>query len=87
MMTPVAIGGILLMGLLSGWLASLLLFGRGHGLVGNVLVGLMGGVVGGFGFEALDLDLELGLVGMLVVAFAGSLALLSVVGVLRKIAA
>ena len=42
--TFLAVGGA------AGWLASYLMRGKGFGLLGNILVGVVGSVVGGFVF-------------------------------------
>ena len=38
----------LLIGLIAGWIASLIMRGSGYGLVINLIVGLAGGVLGGW---------------------------------------
>ena len=38
----------LFVGLITGWLASLLVQGRGMGMVGDMAVGIVGAVIGGF---------------------------------------
>lgn len=35
-------------GILAGWLVGLIMRGQGYGLVGDLILGLLGGVVGGF---------------------------------------
>jgi len=46
----------LVLGLIAGWLASILA-GGGHGLLGNIIVGVVGAVVGGWlGSMFLGLD-------------------------------
>lgn len=46
----------LVLGLVAGWLASLLM-GGGHGLIGNIIVGVIGAFVGGWlGSMFLGLD-------------------------------
>ncbi len=46
----------LLLGLIAGWLASLLV-GGGHGLIGNIIVGIIGAFLGGWlGSMFLGLD-------------------------------
>ena len=37
----------LLIGLVAGWLANLIVKGRGSGLIVNLVVGIVGGVLGG----------------------------------------
>ena len=39
--------GYLIIGLLAGWVASKIVRGRGSGLVVNLAVGLVGGILGG----------------------------------------
>jgi uncharacterized membrane protein/uncharacterized membrane protein YeaQ/YmgE (transglycosylase-associated protein family) len=40
-------------GILAGWLMGFALKGRGYGLLGNLLIGLSGGIVGGWVFRAM----------------------------------
>ena len=49
----------LLIGLVAGWLAGKIMKGKGFGLVGNLVVGVVGAFIGGFVFNALDLILPL----------------------------
>ena len=43
----------LVIGALAGWLAGTLMKGRGFGLLGNIFVGIVGAVIGGFMFDLL----------------------------------
>ena len=43
----------LLIGAVAGWLAGLIMKGRGFGLFGNIIVGIIGGFIGGFLFGVL----------------------------------
>jgi uncharacterized membrane protein YeaQ/YmgE (transglycosylase-associated protein family) len=38
----------LVVGLVSGWLASQVMRGGGYGLIGDIIVGIVGAVIGGF---------------------------------------
>ena len=38
----------LLLGLVAGWLASLLMKGSGFGILGDIILGILGALVGGF---------------------------------------
>lgn len=38
----------LVVGLIAGWLASKVMRGGGYGLIGDIVVGAVGGVIGGF---------------------------------------
>jgi len=73
----------LLIGLVAGWLAGQIMKGRGFGLVGNLVVGVIGAFVGGCLFQLLGLT-TYGLLGSLVVALVGAVVLLFVVGLVKK---
>ena len=45
----------IVLGLIAGWLAGKLARGRGFGCIGDVLIGLVGSVVGGWIFTALGI--------------------------------
>ncbi|MCB9844807.1 MAG: GlsB/YeaQ/YmgE family stress response membrane protein [Phycisphaeraceae bacterium] len=68
----------LLIGLAAGWLAGLVLKGRGFGLVGNLIVGVLGAVAGGFLFGLLGLQTS-SMLGELVTATIGAIALIVVI--------
>lgn len=63
--------------LVAGWLAGLLVRGRGYGCLGDILLGLVGGVVGVFVLSLLQVGLPdtLYFWGTLGVAFLGALIL------------
>ncbi len=39
--------GTIIIGIIAGWLAGKLMQGGGYGLIGDLILGLVGGVVGG----------------------------------------
>ncbi len=65
----------LLIGLAAGWLASKLLRGHSYGVVGNLVVGVIGAVLGGFVFRLMGLAAT-GLLGSLLCATVGAILLL-----------
>lgn len=71
----------IVVGLIAGWLAGKAMKGRGYGLVGDIVLGILGAIVGGWVFGVLGLHAG-GLAGSIVVAFLGALIL---VWVVRKI--
>jgi len=73
----------LLIGLLAGWLAGQIMKGRGFGLLGNLVVGVVGAVLGGFLLGILGLH-GYGLIGSLVTALIGAVVLLWVVSMIKK---
>ncbi len=76
----------LIIGLIAGWGASKVMKGRGQGLIINLVVGVVGAVIGGWLFGELGFTSHsLGLIGALVVAFIGAIVLLVLIGLIKKI--
>ncbi len=73
----------LLIGLVAGWLAGQIMKGKGFGLGGNLIVGCVGALIGGFLFDILGIYTR-GLIGSLVAALAGALVLLWVINLIKK---
>lgn len=74
----------LIIGAVAGWLAGQVMKGKGFGLIGNMVIGVLGAVVGGYVFGLLDLAPKGELMGPLVTAFAGAVVLIFAVGLLKK---
>jgi uncharacterized membrane protein YeaQ/YmgE (transglycosylase-associated protein family) len=72
----------LIVGLIAGWIADKVMQ-RGHGLLQNLVVGVIGAYVGALIFWFLGLQAT-GFVGALVIAIVGSVVLLAIVGAMRK---
>lgn len=76
----------ILVGLIAGWLAGELMRGAGFGLVGNIIVGIVGALLGGFLASAL-FNAGDTLTGFnlptLIVAFFGSVVLLAILRLFR----
>jgi len=68
----------IVIGIAAGWLAGKIMRGRGFGLLIDLLVGILGSVIGGFVFGLLGLS-STGPIGQLVVATAGAVLLLYIV--------
>ena len=69
-------------GILAGWLAGKIMRGHGFGVLIDLLIGILGSVLGGFLFSLLGLHWS-GLVGQLVVATVGAMFLLFLVRQLK----
>ncbi len=67
----------IVVGLLAGWLAGKITRGRGFGCVVNILLGLIGAVVGGWIFTRLGV-MALGFIGSLAAATIGAVLLVAV---------
>ena len=75
----------LVIGLIAGWLAGLVMKGSGYGLVGDILVGLLGAVVGAWLFVFVVPDgARSGLVGMIVVAVISACVFVGLARVLTR---
>ncbi len=66
----------LLIGLAAGWLASQIMKGGGSGLVSDLLMGVIGAIVGGFLFGLFGLSAT-GLLGSLITATVGAIVLIA----------
>jgi uncharacterized membrane protein YeaQ/YmgE (transglycosylase-associated protein family) len=70
-------------GLIAGWLASVVV-GGGYGLVGDIVVGVVGAFIGGWLFARLHVHGPFaGLPGRIFVAFIGAIVLLLLLRLLR----
>jgi uncharacterized membrane protein YeaQ/YmgE (transglycosylase-associated protein family) len=74
----------LIVGLVAGWLASVLVRGRGLGLIGNLVVGVIGAFLGGFLLRAVGLA-AFGLIGSVIQATIGAVVLLVIIKAFRKV--
>lgn len=73
----------LIIGGVAGWLAGLIMTGRGFGMLANIGIGIVGSFVGGFLFGLLQLQAG-GRIGELVTATVGAVLLLAVVSAIKK---
>lgn len=74
----------LIIGAMAGWLAGILTKGRGFGVLGNVIVGVVGAVIGGHVFHFVGVSVGGGFLSSLVTAFIGALVLLFIINLIRK---
>jgi uncharacterized membrane protein YeaQ/YmgE (transglycosylase-associated protein family) len=69
---------IILIGLVSGWLAGQVMQGSGFGLIGDVIVGLLGALIGDWLLPRLNIHLGSGIVALTANAVIGAIVLLFV---------
>ena len=74
----------LLIGLAAGWLAGQVMKGGGYGVIGDIIVGVIGALLGGFLFSRLGVSAGSGLIGSLIVATIGAIVLLFGVRLIKK---
>ena len=76
---------ILLIGLATGAIAGLILRGKGYGFFINMIVGIAGAFLGKWLFAEIGIQIRGGIMGTLFVAVAGSVVLLFILNLLKKI--
>lgn len=81
-MDGVGIIGMIIIGILAGWIAEKVMK-RNHGLLMNLIVGVVGAFLGGFIASALGFS-TYGVIGTLLVATAGAVLLLFLLGIIQK---
>lgn len=84
-MSGVGILGAIIIGILAGWIAEKIMK-RNHGLITNLIVGLVGALLGAFVANALGVNFG-GWIGSLLVSTAGAILLLFLLGLVRRPAA
>jgi uncharacterized membrane protein YeaQ/YmgE (transglycosylase-associated protein family) len=72
-----------IVGLIAGWLAGKVMKGGGYGVPMDIIVGIVGGVIGRFVFGLLGLSAS-GLTGSIIVSFVGAVILIWLVRRLRR---
>jgi len=75
----------LVIGAVAGWLAGQIVKGRGFGLVGNIVVGIVGAFIAGWLLPMLNLGLT-GIIGSIIYATIGAIILLVVISLIRRAA-
>ena len=73
----------IIIGAVAGWLAGVILKGKGLGFLLNLLVGIVGGWLGGWLFGKLGISF-FGIVGSLVAAVVGAIILLWIISLFKK---
>lgn len=73
----------LLIGLIAGWLAGVLVKGRGFGIAGDIVVGIIGAFVGAWVYGLLGLT-AWGLLGQILMATIGACLLLFVIRLVKR---
>lgn len=73
----------LIIGGVAGWLAGLIMKGRGFGVLANIGIGIVGSFIGGLVFGLLQLHAG-GTIGELVTATVGAVLLLAAINAIKK---
>lgn len=73
----------ILIGIAAGWFAGQIMKGGGFGILGDLIVGVIGSLLGGWLFGLAHIGLG-GLLGQLVVATVGAVVLLFLLRLIKK---
>ncbi len=68
----------LIVGLVAGFLASVVMRGGGYGILGDIIAGIVGAFLGGWLFGLLGISLGGGIIGSIIVAFVGACVLIAI---------
>jgi uncharacterized membrane protein YeaQ/YmgE (transglycosylase-associated protein family) len=71
-------------GFIAGWLAGKVMNGGGFGVLMEIVLGIVGAVIGGWVFGRLGGFPFCGMLGTIVVAFAGAVIFLSLARLVKK---
>lgn len=75
----------IVLGLIAGWLAGLVMKGSGYGLVGDIVVGILGAIVGAWLFIFIvPVEQRSGLASTIVVALIGAVVFVGLARVLTR---
>lgn len=77
MLNPGGIIAWVVVGIIAGWATGKIMRGSGYGVVGDLILGLLGALVGGF-IANLFVPVSLGIVGTTIVAIIGAVILVAI---------
>ena len=66
--------GAIIIGLIAGWIAGKLMRGRGYGILADIVLGLIGAIIGNWMFTRLGIETS-GALGFLAMATVGAVLL------------
>jgi uncharacterized membrane protein YeaQ/YmgE (transglycosylase-associated protein family) len=73
----------LLIGLIAGWLAGIVMKGSGYGVIGDIIIGILGALIGGHVLGWLGI-VTYGLIGSLLTALLGAIILIFIVRLIKR---
>lgn len=74
----------LALGAVAGFVAGQIMKGRGFGVLGNIIVGILGSFLGGFIFSSLGVSAGGGMLGSIITAVIGAVVLLFLAGLIKR---
>lgn len=73
-----------LIGGIAGWLAAVVMRGRGLGILGNIVVGILGALLSSFLLPRLGVVIGAGWIGAIIHAFIGAVILLFLISLIKR---
>ncbi len=73
----------ILVGLIAGWIAGLIMKGRGFGVFGDIIVGIVGALIGGFIFSLFGIE-TYSFLGATITAIIGAVILLFLISLFKQ---
>jgi len=73
----------IVVGLIAGWLAGKVMKGGGYGVLMDIVLGIAGGILGGWVFGLIGIHAG-GMIGEIVVAFIGAVILVWITRLVKK---
>ena len=73
----------IIVGLVAGWLAGVIMKGGGYGVIGDIVVGIVGALIGGWLFGMMGLAPG-STVGAILVALIGAIILIALLRVIKR---
>jgi uncharacterized membrane protein YeaQ/YmgE (transglycosylase-associated protein family) len=74
----------LVIGAIAGWLAGVIVRGRGLGLVGNIVVGIIGAFIAGWLLPMVGLNIGGGIIAAIIDAVIGAVILLALISLIKR---
>ncbi len=73
-----------IVGLVAGFLASLVMRGGGYGVIGDIIVGIVGALIGGFLMSLIGLNSTGNIIYSIIVAFIGACILIAILRMVSR---
>jgi len=74
----------IVVGAVAGWLAGLVVRGRGFGLIGDIVIGIIGALLASWLLPRLGIYLGPGIIYQIIEAFIGAVILLIILRLIRR---
>ena len=74
----------IVVGLIAGWLAGQVMKGGGYGVLVDIILGILGGMVGCWLFGVLGIFPGGGMIGSIIVAFVGAVILVGITRLIKR---